>query len=269
MDVARALDDDARMNHIDRVTITHIGGPTVLLEIGDLRVLTDPTFDARGRSYTIPRTGSVIAKLVDPALDVSALGHVDAVLLSHDEHADNLDDAGRALVATVPVTYTTSSGALRLGGTAIGLAPWQTARLGPVTITAVPGRHGPPGCEPLLGDVIGFVLTWPEQRNGAVYVSGDTVWYDDLAAIGRRFSLGTGIMHIGRVERDGTRFTMSAADASTASRMLSLEQIIPVHYDGWQHFSEGAADARAAFDAAGLHDRVLWLEPGIATELTA
>ena len=33
------------------VRLTHIGGPTVLLEIGGWRLLTDPTFDAPGGRY--------------------------------------------------------------------------------------------------------------------------------------------------------------------------------------------------------------------------
>jgi len=256
------------MNDRGDLTITHIGGPTVLLDIGGFRILTDPTFDPRGRRYTIPRTGSVIEKVIDPALDAAALGPIDAVLLSHDEHADNLDNAGRALLATVPATYTTIGGAARLGGTAVGLAPWDTATAGPVKITAVPGRHGPPGCEPLLGDVIGFVLTWPGQQDGALYISGDTVWYDELTTIGERFTLNTAILHIGRVELpDGSRFTMSATDASAAARRLEIKRIVPVHYDGWEHFSEGKAAARSAFYAAGLHQQVQWLEPGVPTNL--
>jgi L-ascorbate metabolism protein UlaG (beta-lactamase superfamily) len=32
------------------VRLTHIGGPTVLIEAGGWRLLTDPTFDPPGRS---------------------------------------------------------------------------------------------------------------------------------------------------------------------------------------------------------------------------
>jgi L-ascorbate metabolism protein UlaG (beta-lactamase superfamily) len=245
--------------------LMHVGGPTLLIEIGALRILTDPTLDAKGRSYTIPRTGIVIEKVADPALSAEALGRIDAVLLSHDEHADNLDDAGRALLDRVGVTYTTTGGAERLGGTAIGLAPWQSATLGDITITATPGRHGPPGCEPLLGDVIGFVLEWP-QADGALYISGDTVWYEELEAIGQRHAIATAILHLGRVELpDGTRFTMSASDAVEASRKLGAKRIVPVHYEGWQHFSEDRTTAEAIFSAAALTQRVAWLEHGKRT----
>ena len=33
------------------VRLTHIGGPTVLIEVDGWRLLTDPTFDAPGRRY--------------------------------------------------------------------------------------------------------------------------------------------------------------------------------------------------------------------------
>jgi L-ascorbate metabolism protein UlaG (beta-lactamase superfamily) len=259
MAVAARLWDHGTMT--SPFSLTHIGGPTLLIEIGSLRLLTDPTFDASGRSYTIPRTGSVVTKLVDPALPAASLGRVDAVLLSHDEHADNLDDAGRALLERVAVTYTTTAGAGRLGGSAHGLAPWQSAKLGDITITATPGRHGPPGCEPLLGDVIGFVLEW--SGGGALYISGDTVWYEELEAIGRRFAIDTAILHLGRVERpDGTRFTMSASDGADAARKLGAKRIVPIHYEGWQHFSEGREAAHAAFVAAGLAESTQWLDLG-------
>jgi hypothetical protein len=67
---------------METLKITLIGGPTALLEVGGLRVLTDPTFDPPG-SYA----GAVtLTKLTGPALTPQQIGRVDAVLLSHDQH---------------------------------------------------------------------------------------------------------------------------------------------------------------------------------------
>jgi L-ascorbate metabolism protein UlaG (beta-lactamase superfamily) len=33
------------------IWLTHVGGPTLLVEVGGWRLLTDPTFDPRGRRY--------------------------------------------------------------------------------------------------------------------------------------------------------------------------------------------------------------------------
>ncbi len=102
------------------VRITHVGGPTVLIEVGGWRLLTDPTFDPPGRSYGFGwGTGS--RKLTGPAVAAAEIGRVDAVLLTHDHHDDNLDPAGRTLLPSAGVVVTTASGARRLGGGARGL----------------------------------------------------------------------------------------------------------------------------------------------------
>ena len=45
--------------------ITHIGGPTALIEVGGWRLLTDPTFDPPGRRYSFG-WGSSSRKLTGP-----------------------------------------------------------------------------------------------------------------------------------------------------------------------------------------------------------
>ncbi|MFH9008661.1 MBL fold metallo-hydrolase [Streptomyces afghaniensis] len=128
----------------------------------------------------------------DPSpVTATGLGRVDAVLLSHDEHDDNLDNSGRAFLPEVPVVLTTVSGAGRLGGNARGLAFWQTAELqrpdgGTVTVTGVPARHGPVGCEPVSGDVVGFVLTSDDLPS--VYVSGDNAALEHVKEIAEKFA---------------------------------------------------------------------------------
>ena len=88
--------------------ITLIGGPTALIEVDGFRLLTDPTFDAPG-AYQLPHV--TLEKLSGPALGAEAIGEVDAVLLSHDQHADNLDHSGKAFLAQVKRVLTTVVGA--------------------------------------------------------------------------------------------------------------------------------------------------------------
>ena len=88
------------------VRLTHIGGPTVLIEAGGWRLLVDPTFDAPGRRYAFG-WGTSSRKTSGPALAAADVLPVDAVLLSHDHHADNLDDAGRALLPSAGAVVTT------------------------------------------------------------------------------------------------------------------------------------------------------------------
>jgi L-ascorbate metabolism protein UlaG (beta-lactamase superfamily) len=71
-----------------KLSITHIGTSTMLLEIGALRLLTDPVFDPAGGRYCFGwGTGST--KLSGPTIAPDHVGPLDAVLLSHDHHEDN------------------------------------------------------------------------------------------------------------------------------------------------------------------------------------
>jgi L-ascorbate metabolism protein UlaG (beta-lactamase superfamily) len=60
---------------------------------------------------------------------------------------------------------------------------------------------------------------------------------------------------------------MTAAEAVLAARALASAVIVPLHYEGWAHFSEGRKDIAQAFGDAGLTDRLRWLEPGRAVQV--
>ncbi|GAA0235350.1 MBL fold metallo-hydrolase [Saccharothrix mutabilis subsp. mutabilis] len=242
-------------------TVSTFGGPTALIEVGGLRLLTDPTFDAPG-DYSVGGT-RVLTKTAPTATTPAELGRVDAVLLSHDEHPDNLDRAGRAYLADVPLTLTTRGGAQRLGGTARGLAPWEHVELprpdgGALTVTATPAQHGPDGCKPITGEVIGFVLTAADLPT--VYVSGDNASLDVVERIAERFGpVDTAVLFAGAARTvlfDGALLTLDSAQAATAARILGARRVVPVHFDSWGHFTEGRDALVSAFSAADL-DHVL------------
>ena len=252
---------------MNSLRITLIGGPTALIEVDGFRLLTDPTFDAPG-AYRLPHV--TLEKLSSPALGAEAIGEVDAVLLSHDQHADNLDHSGKAFLAKAKRVLTTVAGAKRLGGHAEGLMPWATTELSgkdgrSLTITATPARHGPAGIEPLAGDVIGFVLT-SKDKSPPIYISGDTVWYDGVAEVARRFKAGVVLPFAGAAQTRGPfHLTMDTNDTIETARAFPEAVIVPLHTDGWAHFRQNAKDLRASFDTLGFGSRLKILEPGVAT----
>jgi L-ascorbate metabolism protein UlaG (beta-lactamase superfamily) len=257
------------------LTLTHIGGPTLLIEVGGWRLLTDPTFDPPGRRYRFGwGTGS--RKLAGPALAANEVGPVDAVLLSHDHHDDNLDPAGRALLPRAGRIVTTVPGAKRLGGAGTGLADWQSTRLEApgrpaIEVTATPCRHGPPGFRPIVGAVIGFALAI-EGRSGVLWISGDTVLYDGVLEVAR-LDVDVAVLHLGGVRFPVTgplRYTLTAAEAVRLCEAISPRVIVPVHYEGWTHFREGRAGAERAFAAAPpeVAGAVRWLPLGAPQAIT-
>jgi L-ascorbate metabolism protein UlaG (beta-lactamase superfamily) len=136
------------------LTALHIGGPTALFEWDGFRLLIDPTFDEPGCEY---KTGPVVLeKTAGPAVSSDSLGPVDVVRLSHDHHFDNLDHAGRQYLPRAKCVITTTEGAARLGGNAIGLLPWESVNIpgndGQVLrVTGTPAQHGPAHLKPGRG----------------------------------------------------------------------------------------------------------------------
>jgi len=241
-------------------TLTYLGGASALLSFGGLELLTDPTFDPAGSAfspgpYTLTRTTA-------PQVPAGALAKIDAVLLSHDHHYDNLDDTGRAFLPRARTVLTTKAGAERLGGNATGLAPWESFVLpapdgSAVTVTATPCRHGPAHAD--RGPVIGFLLR--DAAGAQVYVSGDTVWYEGTAEVARRAQVATAILFLGAATVGAVGpfpLTMTAAEAVTAARALGEATIVPLHYEGWAHFTESRAEVERAFAEAGLSSRLKW-----------
>lgn len=255
----------------EQLSALYVGGPTALFEWGGFRLLTDPTFDPPGDEY---KTGPVVLEKTNgPARPAESLGRVDLILLSHDHHYDNLDHAGRAFLPRVRQVITTPEGASRLEGNAIGLSPWEsidiTGSNGQVLrVTGTPAQHGPRHLQ--RGTVTGFVLTLTSSLDNAIYFSGDTVWFDGIAEVARRFPIRRAVLFMGaaRVAAVGTfPLTMTAEDGIQAARAFSTATIVPIHYEDWAHFSESRKTISEAFDAAGIAARVCWMPRGVATAI--
>lgn len=257
------------MNHVN---LMHIGGPTVTLEMAGLTFLTDPTLD-QPTSFPLP-VGHV-EKLSAPALSFDELrGVVDVVLLSHDEHPDNLDQAGRRLLTAVDRVISTPAAARRIPGV-VGLAPWAESRVeGPdgdiVTITAVPAHHGPAELDPILGEVSGFLLSAPGFPT--VYVSGDNERVENVVELARRVELiDLAVVFAGAPQLP--QLTGSTVLGLTASGVLDVAELLPeamlavVHTEGWSHFTESRDDVERLVSARGLNGRVCVPAPGTRLEV--
>ena len=267
---------DGRRRPLSGIRLTHVGGPTVLIEAAGWRLLTDPTFDPPGHTYGFG-WGSRSTKLNGPALGTEHLGRVDAVLLTHDHHGDNLDRAGRELLPRASAVVTTASGADRLAVDARGLRPWESTTLEAagreaIEVTATPCRHGPPFSRPVVGDVIGFALEWEAQRHGVMWITGDTVLYGGVREAAERLQVDVALVHLGGARFGITgplRYTMTAREAVELCGLLRPRVAIPVHYEGWSHFREGrdALERELAQAPPETRDRFRWMPVGEPVDL--
>ena len=250
-----------------QLAIQLVGGPTAIVEYGGLRWLTDPALSPPGEY-------GGLTKLTGPALDVAEHGPIDVVLLSHHHHSDNLDPAGRAFLPSVPRVLSTTKAAAELGGNVVGMEPWSEVELetpsgGTVKVTAVHAQHGPDGSDELQGPVLGFVLAAPGAET--VYISGDNASRDVVRSIVEKTgALEIAILNAGAVQLskfDGAYLTLSADHAADVAKILQARVVIPLHFEGWGHFTQGANELKAAFSGNGIRDRLVMLERGERAEV--
>jgi L-ascorbate metabolism protein UlaG (beta-lactamase superfamily) len=105
-----------------------------------------------------------------------------------------------------------------------------------------------------------------------LYVSGDNASVDVVRAIAERTGpIELAVLFCGGVSLphrfDGAYLTLSADAAAQAAEVLGARAVVPVHYEGWAHFTQGADELRVAFAAAGIADLLVVPEPGASVSL--
>ena len=254
-------------------TVQFIGTATVLIRYQGFTILTDPNFLHKGDHVHLGY-GITSERLTNPALNLEQLPPIDLVVLSHlhEDHFDKL--VQEKLDKTIPI-ITTKSAANKLKDMGFqrtyGLSTWDRidiekgeARL---RITAAPGRHGKAGMQALLPSVIGSVLDFgpntaaPSYR---MYISGDTLIYDDLKAIPQRFpGVDLALLHLGGTRILGVfKVTMDGKDGVTLMQIVQPKKAIPIHYDDYDVFKSPLSDFAQEVKAAGLDQQVVYLAHG-------
>lgn len=256
-----------------KLNITHIGTATAILEINGLNLLTDPFFSPAGTEWDMGI--ATLKNTDDPALKLEDLPVIEAILLSHEDHPDNLDELGRRLLDGRRV-LTTMDGAKKLAPRpgVKGLQPWETTNLDiggmRLQVTGTPCQHLPGG------ECTGFIVTAPEfgETRGlpnAIYFSGDTVYLEELTRMHERFHICVALMNIGNAQAPvgdpPLQITMSGKDAARLFRDIKADILVPMHFESWGHFTENGQQLAKAFAEEGVLESVVWLEPGKLTQI--
>ncbi len=262
--------DDAAVE-TGRGTVTFVGTATVILRYGGYTILTDPNFLHAGDHVHLGY-GITAERQTDPALDIEDLPPVDFVLLSH-FHGDHFDRvAQERLDRDLPIV-TTGHGAENLADLGFeetyALDTWQQldVRKGDVdlTVTATPGTHAPGPLSKALPPVMGSVLEFEsdDRESFRLYVTGDTLMHDELADVPRRFpDIDLALLHLGGTKVLGIVLTMDAEQGVEAVELFDADTSIPIHYDDYDVYESSLAEFREAVAAAGLEDRVAYLDRG-------
>jgi hypothetical protein len=96
-----------------------------------------------------------------------------------------------------------------------------------------------------------------------VYVSGDTVLYEGVEEVAKRFNIKIAVLFMGaaKVREVGPQhLTMTADEAIELAKQFKDVKIVPLHFEGWAHFSESRSVIENKFIQAGLIHRLQWAE---------
>jgi L-ascorbate metabolism protein UlaG (beta-lactamase superfamily) len=255
--------------------LTFVGTATAVLRLGAFTLLTDPNFLHRGqRAYL--GYGMWTRRRTEPAVQPADLPELDAVLLSH-LHGDHFDRvARRGLDNALPVLTTPqAAGRLRRWGFAAArpLEPWAAHTLERdgqrLTVTSIPGTHGPGVLGRLLPPVMGSVL----ELEGAgrplrVYVTGDVLYRPQLAAVTERFpDLDAMVIHLGGTRLLGVLLTMDDRQGADLVQLLRPPLTVPIHHDDYPVFRSPLRDFLAECGRRELPGEIRQVDRGATVSL--
>jgi L-ascorbate metabolism protein UlaG (beta-lactamase superfamily) len=212
--------------------LTWLGHSTVVFDLEGTRVVTDPVL--RGRIWHLRRD----------AVDATAVGHLDAILVSHN-HFDHLDLGSLdRLNRNLPVVLPRGVGGLvrRRGfARAIELDVGEEFALGAIRIRATHAEHeSSRGPFSPRAPSLGYVLEGAAAR---IYFAGDTELFPEMRHIG---PVDVALLPVsGWGPRLGAGH-LDPAGAAEALRLLRPKAAVPIHWGTLRRmFSERPGDRPA------------------------
>ncbi len=257
---------------LNKGSVFFVGTATVIIRFAGFTILTDPNFLHAGDHVHLGY-GLTSERQTNPAIDIEDLPPIDFCVLSH-YHGDHFDqiveeklDKDLPIVTTVQAVGELEARNFRGG---IGLNTWDMAEFNKgaarVRITSLPGKHGPAMVDFALPDVMGSILdfeTADGKRLLRLYISGDTLIFDDLKEIPNRFpEIDLGLIHLGGTRIMGVMLTMDDKEGVEAIKLIRPETVIPIHYNDYDVFKSPLEDFKRAAEEAGLSERIVYLAHG-------
>ncbi len=224
--------------------LTYVGHATVLAELADARLLTDPLFG----------DGILHVRRIVPSPVVEELGPITAILISH-AHRDHLDHRSlRRLPADCPVIAPAGCGAIVGSDGArevIELTAGDRVPVGEITVEAVraahDGRRNPFGGRMAA---LGYLLEGPIS----VYFAGDTDLFAGMSELAGRVDVA--LLPVGGW---GPRVPAGHLDPERAAEAVARIRpriAVPIHWGtlrawGAQRGLDPVAPARSFAEAVG------------------
>jgi L-ascorbate metabolism protein UlaG (beta-lactamase superfamily) len=202
------------------LAVTRIAHASVLLEMGDKRILTDPWFSETSNYRHGEPLGISLENLPKLDLVIASHGHYDHFDI--ETFAAYPDKAVPMVVGPDMVEKARAAGFTNVQE----LKVWESAQIGDITVTACPGSHGV--------DEVTFML---QAYGSTVYFGGDSRLIPEMDELPKRFpSVQLALLAVNGLHAMGKQMVMNAQEAAQLAGKLQAEAVVPMHYrfqGGW------------------------------------
>jgi len=244
---------------------------TLVLTLGENRILIDPMLSARGAMDPVANAADTRRiPLVDLPLEEAALrdqlASLTAVVVTH-THRDHWDIAAQTLLSKDLPVYTQPEdvAAIRAQGFNHVNAIADTLVLNDIQITRTGGRHGTGEIGARMGPVSGFVFAHQHHK---IYIAGDTIWCPEVAEALRIHQPDVIVLNAGAAQfNQGDPITMTADDVVRVCRTMPASRVIAVHLDTINHCLLTREALRVRLQQEGLQQQCILPADGDAWTL--
>jgi L-ascorbate metabolism protein UlaG (beta-lactamase superfamily) len=219
-----------------KVKFYWIGHATVLIQLYDKWIITDPNFN--------DTTGVVVKRFVYPGINTQEIGKVAIALISHN-HFDHLDQPTLRQIKPDTVLVPSGGATYIPNGVTKKIIPvsengWETYNIDSVLITPVPVKHF--GGRWLIDNIwdgepyTGYVIRY---KDITIFFGGDT-GYDEkkFISIGDAFNIDVALIPVGPVgllnyfidDKLGSPFHVNPFGAIQILKDTRAEAMIPIHH---------------------------------------
>ncbi|WP_081161728.1 MBL fold metallo-hydrolase [Ensifer aridi] len=246
------------------VRITQIRNATLHVVYGGVRFLIDPMLSDR---HAWPGfEGSVNSEERNPLVHLpmtkEEIIDADAVIVTH-LHEDHWDEEARkVLPKTLPVFAQNDADAQTIRGQGFSdvRVLSATSSFKGVQLIKTDGRHGTEAHYAKIGKILGQVCGVVFKQAGAktVYLAGDTIWQEDVAAALDAYRPDVAILNTGYALVVGIEggIIMGTQDVLSVHRAAPEALLIGSHMEAVNHCTVSRADLRAFARANGFADKL-------------
>ncbi|HEV7329451.1 MAG TPA: MBL fold metallo-hydrolase [Flavisolibacter sp.] len=258
-------------NTNETITVRLIRNATVTIQYKNQLLLIDPLFSRKSSLDPIPWTNEVRNPTVDLPFGENELKKLvestTVVLVTH-LHPDHWDTEAQKRLPKNSFLICQEEDKEKLAAQGFtNLYADQSVLAGDgIKITRVPARHGRGEIAERMAPVSGYIIQFPKKT---IYLTGDTVWYEDVEKVISDFHPDLVIANGGAAQfQFGEPITMGADDVLNVARSIDAgAKVMVVHMEAINHCYLTRAALKGKLSEAGLSDKCIILSDGESVSL--